>query len=126
MHQPRPHYLDLLAIRLPLPGIISFAHRISGALLILAIPFALYALQTLLHSEHGHAEVTQWLSQPLIQLSLSLIIWSLFHHLFAGIRFLLIDIELGVERHSARQSAYLVLAASLISTAVLLAPLWSQ
>ena len=29
--KPRPVYLDLLRIRLPIPGIVSILHRISGA-----------------------------------------------------------------------------------------------
>jgi len=36
------------------------------------------------------------------------VIWSLFHHLFAGIRFLLIDIGIGVGLVPARRAAWLV------------------
>ena len=38
MLKQRPVYLDLVRIRLPLPGIVSILHRISGALLFLVGP----------------------------------------------------------------------------------------
>jgi len=36
----RPIHLDLLRIRLPLPGWVSILHRLSGALLFLAVPLS--------------------------------------------------------------------------------------
>jgi succinate dehydrogenase / fumarate reductase cytochrome b subunit len=39
--KPRPVYLNLTQIRLPLPGFVSILHRISGAaLFLLGIPLA--------------------------------------------------------------------------------------
>ena len=42
--KPRPKYLALNEIRLPLPGIVSILHRISGVGLFLMLPFLLYLL----------------------------------------------------------------------------------
>src|SRR5690349_19241661 len=53
MRKPRPKYLNLVKIRLPLPGIKSIMHRVSGAALFLLIPFLLYVLQMSLASERG-------------------------------------------------------------------------
>ncbi len=45
--KPRPVYLNLPRIRLPLPGIVSILHRVSGAVLFLfAIPVLLAAVGT--------------------------------------------------------------------------------
>ena len=41
MARPRPKYLNLLQIRLPLPGLVSILHRVSGAALFLLLPFLL-------------------------------------------------------------------------------------
>ena len=41
MSRPRPKYLNLLQIRLPIPGLVSILHRVSGAVLFLFIPFLL-------------------------------------------------------------------------------------
>ena len=49
--KPRPVYLDLVRIRLPLPGIVSILHRITGAVLFLfGIPLLLCALAASLGS----------------------------------------------------------------------------
>jgi succinate dehydrogenase / fumarate reductase cytochrome b subunit len=37
--------------------------------------------------------------------------WSIAHHLLAGIRYLLIDVDMGVEKEIARQSALGVVVA---------------
>jgi len=42
MTDKRPVYLNLLKIRLPVTGMVSFAHRVSGVLLFLFIPYAVY------------------------------------------------------------------------------------
>jgi succinate dehydrogenase / fumarate reductase cytochrome b subunit len=52
----------------------------------------------------------------LVQLGL---LWALLHHLFAGIRYLLLDVHIGVDLASARASSYIVLGVSLVLTLML-------
>ena len=111
MTDQRPVYLNLIKIRLPLPGIISFAHRITGVILFLSLPFAVYLLDLSIESEQSFAEVQQILNQPIMIFVQILLLWSLAHHFFAGIRFLLIDAEIGVEKSQARLGSWLVLLA---------------
>ncbi len=106
----RPVHLDLTKIRLPAVAILSIAHRISGVLLFLSIPFVIYLLQLSLASPMGYAEVQQITGHILFRLLMVVWVWSLGHHLIAGIRFLLIDVDIGVERETARFTAKLVLA----------------
>ncbi len=108
MTEQRPVYLNLIKIRLPLPGIISFAHRITGVLLFLCLPFAVYLLDLSIESEQSFAKVQQILNQPIMLFVQILLLWSLAHHFFAGIRFLLIDAEVGVEKSQARLGSWLV------------------
>ena len=115
----RPVYLNLLKIRLPLPGVISFAHRITGVILFIAIPFAVYLLDQSVQSPQAFAKVQQMLDQPLMLFVQVLLLWSLAHHFFAGIRFLLIDAEIGVEKTSARTGSWLVLLAETITLLVI-------
>ncbi|MDR2030827.1 MAG: succinate dehydrogenase, cytochrome b556 subunit, partial [Azoarcus sp.] len=42
IRKQRPKYLNVVRIRLPLPGIVSILHRVSGAGLFLLLPFLLY------------------------------------------------------------------------------------
>lgn len=108
MTDNRPVYLNLIKIRLPLAGIVSFAHRISGVLLFLFLPFSVYLLDQSVQSAESFASVEKLLNQPLMLAVQILVLWSITHHFFAGIRFLLIDAEIGVEKSQARFGAWLV------------------
>jgi len=116
----RPKYLNLIKIRLPIPGIVSFAHRVSGVLMFLAIPFMVYLLYLSASGESGFIQTQHLLQSPLIKLLLLMLAWSIYHHLFAGIRYLLIDVDLGVEKSAARASATIVFIAGLLAAVVTL------
>ena len=126
----RPKYLSLPAIlfqiRLPLPGWVSILHRVSGALLF--FPFAawlLYMLDTSLASEQGFARVKEhYLQLPLVKAAVLLFIWSYCHHFCAGIRFLFLDLDKGVDLRIARLTSWLVIAGGLLLTAFFGARLW--
>ncbi len=115
MADKRPIYLNLFKIRLPLTGIVSFAHRITGVILFLALPFAVYLLDLSIESEQSFAKAQQILNQPVMILVQVLLLWSIAHHFFAGIRFLLIDAEIGVDKTQARLGAWLVLLAEVLT-----------
>ena len=125
----RPKYLSLPAIlfqiRLPLPGRVSILHRISGALLV--VPFAawlLYMLDLSLASEAGFEAVKGYLDLPLVKLGMLLFIWAYCHHFCAGIRYLMLDLNRGIELRPARASAWAVLVVSLALTAYFGWKLW--
>jgi succinate dehydrogenase / fumarate reductase cytochrome b subunit len=113
-------YLNLIKIRLPIPGIVSFAHRVSGVLMFLAIPFLAYLLDQSVSSPETYQQVIGLLDYVLVKLALIIIGWSICHHLYAGIRYLLIDADIGVDLPAARLSAKLVMAAALLSTLVII------
>jgi succinate dehydrogenase / fumarate reductase cytochrome b subunit len=46
------------------------------------------------------------------------------HHLFAGIRYLLLDLHIGIAKEPAQSSARVVLIAGLVATAVFAARIW--
>lgn len=115
----RPKYLNLLKIRLPITGIASINHRISGLILFFAIPFSLYLLQLSLSSSVGYTEALSCLSSTWVKLALVLLTWSFVHHLLAGFRFLLIDQNLGISLPAARKTAWFVVFAAVIATLVI-------
>ena len=119
MTNKRPVYLNLLKIRLPLTGVVSFAHRITGVILFLALPFAVYLLDLSIESQQSFQQAQQILNQPVMIFVQILLLWSIAHHFFAGIRFLLIDAEIGVEKAQARTGAWLVLLAEVITLFVI-------
>ena len=121
----RPVYLDLPRIRLPLPGIVSFLHRISGALLFLVgIPLLLAGTAMSLASAESFAQLRGALAHPLAKLTLLALAWAYLHHFCAGIRFLLLDVHRGIDLPGARRSSVVVLVVSLALTAVVGARLW--
>jgi succinate dehydrogenase / fumarate reductase, cytochrome b subunit len=125
MLKQRPVYLNLVAIRLPLPGIVSILHRVSGALLFLVgIPVLLGGLAASLASPETYADVKAAFTHPLAKLMLIGFLWAYLHHFFAGIRFLLLDMLQGIELASARRSSVIVLAVSLALTLIIGARLW--
>ena len=125
MLKQRPVYLNLVQIRLPLPGIVSFLHRVSGALLFLVgIPLLLCGVAASLESAESYAQVKAAFAHPLAKLVLIGFLWAYLHHFFAGIRFLLLDLLQGIELASARRSSVVVLAVSLALTLIIGARLW--
>jgi len=128
IRKPRPKYLSLPAllfeIRLPLPGWVSILHRVSGLLLCLAVLWLLFMLDRSLASEAGFESVRRYAGLPLVKLSLLVLIWAYCHHFCAGIRFLFLDLDKGVDLARARLTSVVVLAVSLALTAWLGWKLW--
>ena len=105
----RPVYLNLFKIRLPVAGMVSLAHRASGMLMFLAIPFMVYLLDLSVRSAESFEQALSLLQQPYIMAAGLLIVWAVAHHLFAGIRFLLIDADIGVDKKPATMTAWAVM-----------------
>ena len=125
MNKKRPKYLDPIKIRLPVPGLVSILHRVSGAaLFLIGIPLSLHGLQASLGSEAGYAGLLALFGNPLSKLVLIGLVWAYLHHFCAGIRFLLLDLHQGIELKPARQSSAAVVLASLALTAIVGARLW--
>ena len=123
--KPRPVYLNLVRIRLPLPGIVSILHRVSGAVLFLiGLPLLLAGVQASLASPESFAALRAMASGPLAKIILIGLIWGYIHHFCAGLRYLLLDIHQFIELKPARQSSVVVLACSLVLTLVIAVRLW--
>lgn len=110
----RPVFLNLLKIRMPVTALVSIAHRISGIFLVFLIPSLVYLFDLSLQSEVGFHQVTALLDITLVKVACVLFVWAVALHFFAGLRFLLIDIDVGVVKIHARQSAWLVHSLALI------------
>ena len=104
---------DLVRYRLPVPGVLSILHRVSGALMFLALPAILALFDLSLRSELSYQQLQQLAGGWVVKTGLALLAWALLHHLAAGIRYLLLDLDWGVEREPARRSAWIVFAVSL-------------
>lgn len=104
----RPKFLNLLKIRMPVMAVTSIAHRVSGVLLFLVTPILIYTLARSLRGPEEYAAVTAILQSGWMQLFALVIWWAVLHHLLAGIRFLLMDMDRGVRLPAAARSAWTV------------------
>ena len=122
---------DLPNYRLPIAGIVSILHRVSGLLMFVLLPFIIWMFDTSLTSEisydafrsvfiAGVGFVPGWFFK-LVALA---IIWAYLHHWLAGIRHIRMDIKHTVTKEQGQSSAQIVLAISLTLTVLLAAKLF--
>lgn len=117
----RPKYLDLreLSLSQPIPAVVSIMHRISGAALFLFLPFLLCMLER--KAFMGTTLASLGVFARLLLLAL---LFAYVYHFCAGIRFLLLDKHIGVEREASRLSAKIVLGASVVLTLLIGVKVW--
>ncbi len=121
---PRPVFLDLTQIGMPVGALTSIGHRLSGIVLAASVPLGVYLLARSLRDEQGYAEVTRLSGSMATRAALVIVVWALAHHALAGVRHLLTDFDIGSPLHSARRSAWFVniggIAVALFAAVVLL------
>jgi len=115
----RPKNLDLTTIQLPLPGKVSILHRVSGAGMFICFPLLLWLFSASLSSPESFATFKSFADMLPVKVVLAGLLWAFIHHFCAGIRFLLLDLHIGIEKEEARKSAIAVLAVSIPLTLIL-------
>ena len=81
-------------------------------------------MQESLASPDAFARLSTIFAHPLAKLVLIGLLWAYLHHFCAGIRFLLLDLDRGIQLKQARQSSVIVLVVSLALTLIIGARLW--
>ena len=114
----RPKNLDLTTIQLPLPGKVSILHRVSGAGMFICFPLLLWLFSASLNSPESFATFKSVAGMLPVKVVLAGLLWAFVHHFCAGIRFLLLDLHIGIEKEEARKSAVAVLAVSIPLTLI--------
>ena len=105
---------QIVGYRLPLAGIISILHRISGALLFLLLPFVLYLFDKSLTSELSFGVFKSVTSGWFAKLVILALAWAYLQHFCAGIRHLFMDLHLGLDKESGKLSAAAAIVLSLV------------
>ena len=109
---------------MPVGALTSIGHRITGVLLAFTTPSCLWMLDLSLQGPEGYARVTELMESVLVKAALVVSTWALAHHLLAGVRHLLSDIDIGSQLPAARRSAWIVnlagVAAALLAAGALL------
>lgn len=105
----KPVYLNPFALKFPVTAIVSFLHRVSGAVIFFLIPIILAGLAFAIYYPGDHI-VLSVTTKILVWILLS----ALFYHLFAGIRHIVMDCGYLESVTAARISAYVVLIITII------------
>jgi succinate dehydrogenase / fumarate reductase cytochrome b subunit len=134
--KPRPgenmRLIDALGYRLPLAGLVSILHRVSGLLMFVLLPFIIWMFDTSVTSEISYGQFTSvfahgaWgIPGVLFKLVALALIWAYLHHLLAGLRHLWMDVSHeAVSKEFGRISAIVTLAVSVVLTLALGAKLF--
>ncbi len=124
-------FTDLPSYRLPVAGIVSILHRVSGALMFLLMPFIIWMFDTSISSEISFARFTSifnigvgFVPGWFVKLVALSIIWAFLHHLIAGLRHLWMDARHAVTKEFGKSSAIFTLVLSVGMTLVLGAKLF--
>lgn len=104
---------QIAGYRLPLAGLISILHRVSGAIMFLLLPLVLYLLELSLNSENTFLYLKGLVDGWFVKLLILALSWAFLHHFCAGVRHLVMDYHIGVDKESARISSIAVFAVSL-------------
>ncbi|MBS0335661.1 MAG: succinate dehydrogenase, cytochrome b556 subunit [Proteobacteria bacterium] len=120
----RPVFFNPVLIQMPVGALTSIVHRVTGILLAAGIPFTIYILDLSLQSDQSWSRVVHLLDAWPFKAIAIVFIWALAHHLLAGVRHLLGDVDVGSGLISARRSAWMVnlggLAVGLLAAGALL------
>ena len=123
--------LDALGYRLPLAGVVSILHRVSGGLMFVLLPFIIWMFDTSLTSEISYSQFSAvfkggvgFLPGWFFKLVALALIWAYLHHFIAGLRHLWMDATHAVTLEFGRKSAVFTLGVSAVLTLALGAKLF--
>jgi len=118
-------FAELSNYRLPIPGIASIVHRITGIALFVCLLFLLAMLQMSLKSEAGFEafRMIVW-ANPLAKFVLIGLLFALIYHLIAGLRHMVQDANAWLDLPTARATAFAVFGISFVLTALIVWRLW--
>lgn len=114
MNKNRPVNLELTTIKFPITAIVSGLHRISGIILLGGVLVLMWMLDASLSSEESFESMANLLGHPIAQLVIWTILAALAYHLVAGIRHLIMDMNIGESLEAGRWSARVVLVVSVV------------
>jgi succinate dehydrogenase / fumarate reductase cytochrome b subunit len=111
------HVTQIVSYRLPIAGIMSILHRVSGAAMFLLLPVLAWLFDLSLTSELSYAQLTEVTDSVFVKLILCGLAWAFIHHFMGGIRHLVNDMHIGITKEASPKMATGFMVASLVVTA---------
>lgn len=100
--RPKHIFLNLFVIDFPLTALTSIAHRVTGMLLFISIPFILYFLKLSLESESSFEISKILISKIYIKTFLMFLYLSFLYHIMNGIKHIIMDLGFFENKTSAK------------------------
>ena len=118
-------FAQLANYRLPIPGIASIVHRITGIALFVCLLFLLAMLQMSLKSDAGFEAFRSivW-ANPVAKIVLIGLLFAIVYHMIAGLRHMVQDTNAWLDLPVARATAFAVFGLSALVTAIIVWRLW--
>ncbi len=124
-------FTDLPTYRLPLAGLVSILHRISGAIMFLLLPFIIWMFDVSVSSEISFEKFKRVFNVGMelspgslvpgwfMKLVVLVLIWAYLHHLIAGLRHLWMDMShAAVSKEFGKSSAAVTMVLSIGLTVI--------
>lgn len=118
--------IDALQYRLPVAGLVSILHRVSGVLMFVLMPFIIWIFDNSVSSEASYSRLTSVFSSGagvlpawFFKLVVLALVWAYLHHFIAGLRHLWMDVTHSSTKAFGQQSAMVTLVLSIVLTFVL-------
>jgi succinate dehydrogenase / fumarate reductase cytochrome b subunit len=117
----KPVYINLFKIQLPISGLLSISHRVSGMLIFfMVLPFSAYIFNILLASQDSFALFIESYNSSIFLRTFVLFNVLIFeYHVIAGIRHLLMDFHIVSETLSASSNSALTALVTFAAIALL-------
>jgi succinate dehydrogenase / fumarate reductase cytochrome b subunit len=115
----RPLSPSLAVYRFRYTLVTSILNRFAGLILSLGLLLLVYWLVALAAGMRAYAQARSILSLGVCKLVYALLLAAFVYHLVAGLRHLVWDCGIGLERATARRSAWLVAIVSILLTVLL-------
>ncbi|MDQ7091544.1 MAG: succinate dehydrogenase, cytochrome b556 subunit [Methylococcales bacterium] len=112
----RPLSPHLQAYKLPLTGIISITHRMTGTVLSVGLLFFVYSFCAISTGTESYTSLQNLVNNPFVSVILTLFIYALFFHFCHGIRHLMWDVGSTFDKDTMDKYAIIELVASVILT----------
>jgi len=125
------HVTQIVHYRLPAAGWASILHRISGALLFLLLPLAVWLFDASVTSEFSFERFRAafvagigFLPGWFIKLMVLGLIWGYLTHFFVGLRHLWMDVTHAMSKEQGKRTALIAIGLSLVLTLLCAAKLF--
>ena len=120
-------FSDIRGYRMPLAGLASIMHRVSGVLIFILLPFIIWLFDVATSSEISFGQFSSAYTAGVglipawfVKLVTLALIWAYLHHFCAGLRYLLMDSRHDlVTKSFGKSSALAVFVVSLALTVIL-------